>query len=425
MKLLIVGDLKNQLIPATKIATQRGAKVSTAPDILSALHTLRNGKSFDVVMVDVEQDIKKFIDLLISEKIYATIIACGIEHNKEKAVAAIKAGAKEYIPLPPEEDLIAAIFEAISKSTDTKVVYESEAFAKVITTINKVAKSEASVLITGESGTGKEIIARLIHEKSNRANKDFIAVNCAAIPENLLESELFGHEKGAFTGAIERRIGKFEQANHGTLLLDEVSEMDLKLQAKLLRAIQEREIVRVGGNQSVRLDIRILATTNRNLLDYVKEGKFREDLFYRLNVININLPPLRERMGDVLLLSDYFIKKFSELNGVAIKELAEAAHVKLQQYRWPGNVRELENTIHRAVLLSSASVINEEDIIVTIPEEIVSSNDNMNLEEIEKAAITATIEKCYGDEVKAAAVLGISLRALRNKLKQYKEARAS
>lgn len=419
MKLLIVGDLKNQLIPATKIATQRGAKVSTAPDILSALHTLRNGKSFDVVMVDVEQDIKKFIDLLQSEKIYATIIACGIDNNKEKAVAAIKAGAKEYIPLPPEEDLIAAIFEAISKSTDVSVIYKSDAFANVINTINKVAKSEASILITGESGTGKEVVARLIHEKSNRASKDFIAVNCAAIPENLLESELFGHEKGAFTGAVERRIGKFEQAHNGTLLLDEVSEMDLKLQAKLLRAIQEKEIVRVGGNQSVKLDIRILATTNRNLMDYVKEGKFREDLFYRLNVININLPPLRERLEDILILSEYFIKKFSELNGVAIRALSSDAKLKLQQYRWPGNVRELENTIHRAVLLCASDELNAEDIIVTI-QESVSSNDNMNLEEIEKNAINSTIEKCYGDEVKAAAVLGISLRALRNKLKQYK-----
>jgi two-component system response regulator FlrC len=229
----------------------------------------------------------------------------------------------------------------------------------VLSLADQVAPSDASILITGESGAGKEVIARYVHQKSRRARAPFISVNCAAIPENLLESELFGHEKGAFTGALARRIGKFEEANGGTLLLDEISEMDTRLQAKLLRAIQEREIDRVGGTKPVKVDIRILATSNRDLAQAVKDGTFREDLLYRLNVVNLRLPPLRERPGDVLVLAEHFIKKYAAANGVPVRPLSPDARARLAVHRWPGNVRELENAMHRAVLLSSGDTIDE------------------------------------------------------------------
>ena len=219
------------------------------------------------------------------------------------------------------------------------------------------------MLITGESGTGKEVLARYVHTRSNRSKKPFICVNCAAIPENLLESELFGHEKGSFTGAVARRIGKFEEATGGTLLLDEVSEMDVRLQAKLLRAIQERVIDRVGGTRPVPVDIRIIATSNRNLAEAAREGKFREDLLFRLNVVNLKIPPLRERPADVAELSQFFAKKYADLNGVPLRPLSPEARRALSVHRWPGNVRELENTIHRAVLLSSGTEIGVDGIL--------------------------------------------------------------
>jgi DNA-binding NtrC family response regulator len=229
----------------------------------------------------------------------------------------------------------------------------------------QVAASEASVLINGESGTGKEVLARHLHRKSRRSAGPFVALNCAAIPDNLLESELFGHEKGAFSGAVARRIGKFEAANGGTLLLDEISEMDVRLQAKLLRALQEREIDRLGGGDPVKVNVRILATTNRDLEVEVKAGRFREDLFYRLNVINIVLPPLRERTGDIPVLVDFFLSKYADIAPFGRCTLGEDAQDKLMTYSWPGNVRELENTIYRAALLASGPVVTANEVILT------------------------------------------------------------
>jgi len=421
MKLLIVGDLGGQLIHASRIAKKNGAKVFVVPDTLSAMHALRSGKSADIVMVEVAQDIKGFIENLKREKIYATVVACGIESDKEMAVSAIRAGAKEYVPLPPEEDLMAAIFEAISGSDNSEIIYKSSEIEEVIKMAKQVAPSCANILISGESGTGKEVIAKYIHKNSKRNCKEFISLNCAAIPENLLESELFGHEKGAFTGAVERRVGKFEEANGGTLLLDEISEMDLRLQAKLLRAIQEKEIVRLGGNNTVKLDLRVIATTNRDLSEEIKKGTFREDLYYRLNVINIHMPPLRSRAVDIEPLSHYFISKYAMLNGVDEKVFSSNAMEKMKSYQWPGNVRELENTVHRALLLSCAAEICPNDLLIADRE--IANDDSpkpRSLENIEKNAISSTIKECYGDEIKAAAVLGISIRTLRNKLKQYK-----
>ncbi len=258
---------------------------------------------------------------LAAERICTPVVACGIGTDTRRAVDAIRAGAKEYLPLPPDPELIAAVLAAVADECH-QLVYEDEAMGAVLALADQVAGSEASILITGESGTGKEVLARYVHRKSLRADKPFISVNCAAIPENLLESELFGHEKGAFTGAIARRIGKFEEANGGTLLLDEISEMDARLQAKLLRAIQEREIDRVGGTKPVKVDIRIIATSNRDLAEAVKHGTFREDLLYRLNVVNLRLPALRERPKDIRALAHHFARKYAEANGVPYRPIA-------------------------------------------------------------------------------------------------------
>ncbi len=271
MRLLIVGTLKGQLTTATKIAMENGASVTHAEDHEQAMRVLRGGKGADLLLVDVALDIRDLVMRLEAEHIHVPIVACGISSDARAAVAAIHAGAKEYIPLPPDPELIAAVLAAVANDS-RDMVYRDEAMAKVIKLAQQIAGSDASVMITGESGTGKEVLARYVHTRSTRAKRPFISINCAAIPEHLLESELFGHEKGAFTGAVARRIGKFEEATGGTLLLDEISEMDVRLQSKLLRAIQERVIDRVGGTRPVPVDIRIIATSNRNLADAVREG---------------------------------------------------------------------------------------------------------------------------------------------------------
>jgi DNA-binding NtrC family response regulator len=282
------------------------------------------------------------------------------------------------------------------------------------------------------------VLARYVHSRSQRAKKPFITVNCAAIPENLLESELFGHEKGAFTGALGRRIGKFEEANGGTLLLDEISEMDVRLQAKLLRAIQERVIDRVGGSKPVPVDIRIIATSNRNLTDAVRAGTFREDLMFRLNVVNLKIPPLRERPADIGELAQHFIKKYSEANGLAIRPLSAEARRALNTTRWPGNVRELENTLHRAVLLSSGAEIGVDGILspdgmrldqargtgvaeqaALAAEQVTRNLVGRTVAEVERDLILETLKHCLGNRTHAANILGISIRTLRNKLNEY------
>jgi DNA-binding NtrC family response regulator len=296
-----------------------------------------------------------------------------------------------------------------------------------------VARSDASILITGASGTGKEMMAKHIHSKSRRKDARFVAVNCAAIPENLLESELFGHEKGAFTGAVARRIGKFEEATGGTLLLDEISEMDTRMQAKLLRAIQEREIDRVGGNKPVSVDVRIIATSNRDMEAEVAQKNFREDLYFRLNVVNLTLPPLHERPEDVMVLAKHFVKKYAEANGLAPLPLSEQSKALLTSYDWPGNVRELENTAHRAVLLSTGAEIEPAAFGLTMRTEIqhdaatgapaasggVSNMVGRTVSDVERELIIDTLHHCLGNRTHAANILGISIRTLRNKLKQY------
>src|SRR5215468_5447636 len=437
MRLLIVGTLKGQLTTATKIAMANGASVTHAENNEQAINVLRGGKGADLLMVDVALDIRDLVMRLEAEHIHVPIVACGISSDARAAVAAIHAGAKEYIPLPPDPELIAAVLAAVANDS-RDLVYRDEAMGRVIKLAQQIAGSDASVMITGESGTGKEVLARYVHSRSARAKRPFISINCAAIPEHLLESELFGHEKGAFTGAIARRIGKFEEASGGTLLLDEISEMDTRLQAKLLRAIQERVIDRVGGTKPVPVDIRIIATSNRNLVEAVRQGIFREDLLFRLNVVNLKIPPLRERPADVLELAQHFIKKYSDANGVAPRPLSAEARRALVLNRWPGNVRELENTIHRAVLLASGDEIGIDGILTpdgarldqaknppavahaTLAAETVTrALVGRTVAEVERDLILETLKHCLGNRTHAANILGISIRTLRNKLNEY------
>ncbi|HEY0303082.1 MAG TPA: sigma-54 dependent transcriptional regulator [Rhizomicrobium sp.] len=442
MRLLIVGTLGGQLTIASKIAMDKGASVTHADSIDQALAVLRSGRGADLLMVDVALDIRDLVDRLDAERIHVPIVACGVTNDARAAVKAIHAGAKEDIPLPPDPELIAAVLAAVTDD-NREMIYRDDAMASVVKLAQQIAGSDASVLITGESGTGKEVLARYVHTRSPRAKKPFITVNCAAIPENLLESELFGHEKGAFTGALGRRIGKFEEANGGTLLLDEISEMDVRLQAKLLRAIQERVIDRVGGAKPVPVDIRIIATSNRVLTDAVRAGTFREDLMFRLNVVNLKIPPLRERPADIGELAAHFIKKYSEANGLAVRPLSVDARRALNTARWPGNVRELENTLHRAVLLSSGAEIGVDGILspdgmrldqarsgiaeqaAMAAEQVTRNLVGRTVAEVERDLILETLKHCLGNRTHAANILGISIRTLRNKLNEYTEAGVS
>tara|TARA_R110002012_G_scaffold133389_5_gene286602 strand:+ start:334 stop:1806 length:1473 start_codon:yes stop_codon:yes gene_type:complete len=474
MRLLIVGTLGGHISAAGQIALKKGAKVSHLDNVEGAMHALRSGQGADLVMIDVAQPVAKLLRAMNQERINTPVVACGLENDSDAAVAAIKAGAREYIPLPPNAELIAAVLAAVTEE-QSSVIFQDPIMGAVLKLADQIAPSDASVLITGESGTGKEVLARYLHERSKRSDKQFVSVNCAAIPDNLLESELFGHEKGAFTGAVARRVGKFEEANGGTLLLDEISEMDIRLQAKLLRAVQEREIDRVGGNQPVKVDIRLLATSNRDLERHVREGNFREDLYFRLNVFNLQLPPLRQRPADIKLLATHFAKKYAEANGVPDRPLSNEAVARLQSHHWRGNVRELENTMHRAVLLCSGDEIGVDAITLTgeqtnppvqdapplqsTPASRPASSPAPNafepdsfdepevaptpttppssgpasapeatgdlvgrtVADVERQLIINTLSHCLGNRTHAANILGISIRTLRNKLKAYSE----
>ncbi|TAN52082.1 MAG: sigma-54-dependent Fis family transcriptional regulator [Rhodospirillales bacterium] len=434
MRLLIIGSLDGQIGAASQIAISRGAKVSHADDIEPGLEVLRSGRGADLVMIDVKRDVKSLVDQLAAERIIVPVVACGTSTDTQAAVRAIRAGAREYLPLPPDADLIAAVLSAVAEESHA-IVSSDPKMASVLKLADQVAPSDASILITGESGTGKELMARYIHRKSKRADKPFVAVNCAAIPETLLESELFGHEKGAFTGAVARRLGKFEEAQGGTLLLDEISEMDVRLQSKLLRAIQEREIDRLGGSKPVKVDVRIIATTNRNLQDEVKKGTFREDLYFRLNVMTLLLPPLRDRPKDIEVLAHHFAKFYASANGLPERLVSDEAVVQLKRQAWRGNVRELENTMHRAVLLATNTTIGPDAIVVQGSEstspaagetEGAGDRPTQNLigrtvADVERELILDTLYHCLGNRTHAATILGISIRTLRNKLKQYGE----
>ena len=315
----------------------------------------------------------------------------------------------------------------------TELITGDRKMRELISLAKTVAQSKATVLIQGESGTGKELIAHLIHVNSTRAARTLVAINCAAIPENLLESELFGYERGAFTGAVAPKAGKFELANGGTILLDEISEMDIRLQAKLLRVIQEGEVDRIGGRKPIPVDVRIIATTNRNLADCVKAGTFREDLYYRLNVVNLTPPPLRERLGDIRILAQHFVNQYAQRNGRSVQGVSETAFGILESHTWPGNIRELENVIERAVITAKEPQIMDRDLHISRSERAAELSESMGksvekaqwkpgttLDDIERNVILEALNYHQGNRTHTARSLGISIRTLRNKLADYR-----
>jgi two-component system, response regulator FlrC len=436
MRVLIIGSLGGELGTAAGIAARRGARLDQADDVAGALTRLRSDGRVNLVLCELTQPIGSLVRALAHERIVVPVIACGTEEDPDAAVQAVRDGAQDFLPLPPDPELIAAMLEAASGESHALLARDA-LMLDTVRRAEQVARSDASILITGESGTGKEVLARHIHRRSRRADAPFIALNCAAIPEHLLESELFGHEKGAFSGAVARRIGKFEAAHGGTLLLDEISEMDVRLQAKLLRAIQEREIDRLGGSAPVRIDVRILATSNRDLLAEAAAGRFREDLYFRLNVVGLAIPPLRARPADIALLAGHFARHYAQVNGLHYRPVSDAAMNRLTSYRWRGNVRELENAMHRAVLLASGEEIGPDAITTSEPANAAAPVDDRSaaaptdnadpisplvgrrMEEVEQALILGTLHSTAGNRTHAATILGISIRALRNKLRDY------
>ncbi len=438
MRVLIIGSLAGELGKAAQIAIARGASLTQADGVSQAIEKLRQGAG-ELVLCDVMHDVGALTSTLERERIAVPVIACGENASADAAVRAIKDGAKDFLPLPPDADLIAAMLETAARDA-RDLIGEDPALRETVRRAEQIARSDASVLLTGESGTGKEVFAQYIHRQSRRSKGPFVAVNCAAIPEHLLESELFGYEKGAFSGAVARRIGRFEAASGGVLLLDEIGDMDLRLQAKMLRAIQEREIDRVGGNDPVKIDVRIIASTNLNLEQRIAEGRFRADLFFRLNVVSLRLPPLRERPRDIPVLARFFAHKYAELNGMDDRQFTPAALSVLQHYRWPGNVRELENAVHRAVLLAEGDVLDEQSIelpgmkptavpaladaqiLSTMVAQDAHAQPSMvgrTVGEVEQTLILDTLVHCLGNRTQAATMLGISIRTLRNKLREY------
>jgi two-component system response regulator FlrC len=355
----------------------------------------------------------------------------------DDAVQTVKNGAYDFWTKPFEPERLAKTIELIEQTVnrssrnsaledaDDQIISRDPVLSSIKALARKIAPSNATVFIQGESGTGKELFARYIHNQSRRKDKPFVAINCAALPETLLESELFGYEKGAFTGAIRNREGKFDLAHTGTLLLDEITEIPVHLQAKLLRVLQEGEVDRLGGKYPLPIDVRVIATTNIRIEELVKEGKFRKDLYYRINVIPLKVPPLRERPVDVIQLAEYFLTIYSKENGCEIRSFAPEALRKIADYSWPGNVRELQNVVQRAVLISDSTVVGRESIILEPELEHCAAPASefslMPLCEVEKMMIEKALFTVDGNRTKAADILGISVRTLRNKLAEYRQ----
>ena len=465
--ILIVDDDDNMREAMKETVLRLNINVDTAENGRKGFE-MATKKVYDLIISDMrmpEIDGLSMFEMLKATGIKTPVCFVTAYGSVTGAVEALKIGAYDYIlkPFSPEviEELIRRTFELSDAAAGEKpqqeqdhnqkgTVYKSAYMEHVFSLAKDVAESEATVLITGESGTGKEVLARFIHENSGHAKGPFVAVNCAAIPENLIESELFGYEKGAFTGAVNKKLGKFETADGGTILLDEIGEIPIHLQAKLLRVLQEKEVERLGALKPSKINTRVLATTNRNLKEMSQEGTFREDLYYRLNVISMELPPLRDRKEDVADLSSFFIKKYSEINKKAVKPLSDDALKALQSYDWPGNVRELEHTIERAIVLSKTNEITSKDLflhgitiagfkskpetenIVEEKEEVkktadTSSDESMGgtvgrtIADVEQELILKTLQDVAGNRTKAAEILGITVRTLRNKLNEYRD----
>lgn len=443
-RVLVVDD--EVMIRSFLAETLRGMKIDvvTAEDGRVAIDLLKR-EHFDLVISDMKMPGKSGMDVLKNAKALSPktlVILITAYASVETAVEAMRQGAYNYLikPFSPEtvETLIEKAsehatlieqnqflkgeFGAHSTAQMDQIIAESSVMKKILTDVKKIAKSPSSVLITGESGTGKEVISHAIHALSERYDKPFIKVNCAAMPETLIESEFFGHEKGAYTGALAKRLGRFELANQGTLLLDEITEVPLNLQAKLLRVIQEQEFERIGGTKSIRVDVRLIATSNRNMLEALRDKSFREDLYYRLNVIPINLPSLRERKEDILPLAHYFLTKFCEQNRKKSKVFSPEAKELLKSYTWPGNIRELANCIERTVVLDQGDLIASEHLNLkpsgSAPTEKPKSR-RLSLHEVEKEHILEILSAYNQNRTHAAKALGITVRTLRNKLKEY------
>lgn len=434
--ILVVDDEKNQREILETILSGEGYDVTTASSGEAAMKFVES-RRFDLVLTDLKMTGMSGLDLLkeLTNFDKSIIVILLTAHGSvDSAVDALRLGAFDYLQKPYDsEKLLETVDRALKKlsALDTEIVSVSPEMDKVKKLILKIAKSNSTVLIRGESGTGKELIARSMHKNSLRANETFQAVNCAAINENLLESELFGHEKGSFTGAVAEKKGLFEIANNGTLFLDEIGELDIALQAKLLRALQEKEIRRVGGVKEIPIDVRVLAATNRDLLKMTEEKRFREDLYYRLNVLSIEIPPLRERRTDIPVLIDYFVKKHTRGTDRKI-EIESAAKKLITDYHYPGNVRQLESAIERAILLCEDDTITLDDL----PPEMTQSGsvgaissggdtqfklppEGVNFEDVERSLIMQAMDRTDNNITKSAKMLGLTFRTLQYRLEKF------
>ena len=439
-RILIVDDDPSMRTALIESVRRLGYAVQGAADGADALERIGRFRPW-LVLTDLKMPRMTGLDLIKELKVrapQAAIVLMTAYGTVETAVEAMKQGASEYLLKPFSMDLLervitnlkegreAGIGAAVSSGTpdNRAILTHDPGMIRLLSTIEGVAASQATVLINGESGTGKELLARFIHSRSPRAHRPFIAVNCAALPDGLLESELFGHERGAFTGALIRKIGKFEMAHTGTLLLDEIGEMTLGLQAKLLRVLQEREVDRVGGRDPIPVNIRVIATTNRMLYGEVEQKRFREDLYYRLNVFPITIPPLRERTGDIPMLARHFAAAAASRNGMGQPVLSESAVAHLQRLSWKGNVRELENVMERAVLLAGHGPVLPEHCPADIRGASVAGHlpvASGSLWEMERDLIFKTLARVNDNRTHAAKELGISIRTLRNKLREYRD----
>jgi len=444
---LIVDDDPGHRTMLRTLLTGWGYTIFEADDGSTAIEKVHE-QVFDLILMDIRMIKVSGLEALNQIKTFnpaMPIIIMTAYASVETAVEALKNGAYDYLTKPLDFDELRLAMERavdhrqlreenrlLRESLGThfdrrNIIGRSKAMDKVLKTVAQVAPSEATVLITGESGTGKEMIAGAIHFNSSRKTGPFVKINCAAIMETLLESELFGHEKGAFTGAHRKKEGRIRQAHGGSLFLDEISEMSLAMQVKLLRVLQEREITRVGGEDVIKVDVRVIAATNKDLLQEISTGKFREDLFYRLNVVALNIPPLKERSEDIPLLAQHFLEIFSEKNRKKIKGFTPHAMDQLIKYDWPGNVRELMNAVERGVVLSRSEHLDVEELLLVIKDEKGEKESlskdfitgDLPLEEVEKASILKTLDLSGGNKSEAARRLGITRRTLHKKLKKY------